>query len=158
MANPVALSDAIPSSSSILFTPVPLASVSVPSMSSPSLMLIDDESPDTSELTVSAVSNDTVIVLPVALVVIPDPPDTCNTSESKSIAIAVESSAAISRSCAVTCESTYVLIALADAKVSSDPDTLAVCQDVCFWLLRPCGSCGCLFHWYCGDGGCGLQS
>ena len=120
----MALSDPIASSSSMLLTPVPLANVSVPSMSNPSLTLIDDESPDTSELTVSAVSKDIVIVLPVALVVMPAPPDICNTSESKSIAMAVESSAAISRSSAVICVSTYDLIAFADAKVSSLPDTL----------------------------------
>ena len=73
---------------------------------------------------VSAVSRAMVIVLPEPLVVMFAPPETCKVSLSRSMFNAVESSVAKSRSCAVICESTYVLIALADAKVSSDPETL----------------------------------
>ena len=141
MANDVALSEPIPSSSSIAVIEVPLLIVnpaptsSAPSTFSASSILTAVESDELIELVtnavdvtddspVSAVSNAIVIVLPEPLVEIFAPPETCKTSESRSIDNAVESSVAKSKSDAVTCASTYVLIALADAKVSSDPDTL----------------------------------
>ena len=73
-------------------------------------------------LEVVASSPAIVTVLDVAEVSIPEPPAIVRVSLSKSIAI-VPLSLVTSKSSAVTFASTYVLIALADAKVSSLPDT-----------------------------------
>ena len=64
-----------------------------------------------------------VTALPEPLVSTPVPPVNVRVSLSRSILSAPPESAWKSRSCAVTCASTYVLIAFADASVSSEPDT-----------------------------------
>ena len=64
-----------------------------------------------------------VIVLPLPTVDTPLPPVIVKVSESKSILSAPPESPWKSKSCAVTCESIYVLIALAEAIVVSVPAT-----------------------------------
>src|SRR5210317_992088 len=65
-----------------------------------------------------------VIVFVEATVEIPVPPAIVSVSESKSIDCASPESAATSKSSAVMAASTYALIALAEANVSSEADTL----------------------------------
>ena len=117
----------------LIVNPAPTSNA--PSTFSASSILTADESDELIEFVtnavdvtdvspVSDVSSVIVIVLLEPLVVIFAPPETCKVSLSRSMFSAVESSVAKSKSCAVTWESTYVLIAFAEAKVSSDPETL----------------------------------
>ena len=71
----------------------------------------------------TVLSISTVRVLPEPVVSMPVPPAIVRLSLSRSIDNAPPESPWKSRSCAVTWESTYVLIAFAEASVSSEPDT-----------------------------------
>ena len=103
----------------ILPLPVPLNALIVGFVRTLFVSVCESDKVTTVPVSISIV---TVLLLP--LVLMPLPPLNCRVSESRSILSAVESSVAKSKSCAVTCESTYDFIALAEANVSSEPDTL----------------------------------